>query len=729
MTSQSLTSSYDSYGLAVARPARRSALRHRLPALIFALLGVLGAAFSWMAYAEVVRALRASGADRLVAAGTQVADLLAQAAVARVSEARRLAADEDTRRTVIVGTTTDVPPAAQAFVTRNPLTTVWLYDAAGRLTGALAVGREAPSGPDIVAAASVPPEGIGPLRAQSGRVWYHTTVPIAVKDAGTPSAFLSIQRSVGSAQALGLIERLIGPGADLKIGNAHTKEWTDLSMPVPPPPSTVAGATHAFTTTAGERRVGGAVAVPGTPWLVWVDVPETLILGPAATLLRRMLPITLVLTVLAALAVYGFSGRITRPLEQVAQAAEAIAGGDLTRRVDASRSDEIGRLGTAFNVMVERLARSHEDLEARVRTRTSELEHARNEMDQFFSLTLELLCIAGMDGRFQRVNPAWERVLGWTDADLTSVPYLDLVHPDDRAATEREAVLLSSGQQTLSFENRYRAKDGSYRWLSWKAVPRPERGLIYAVAHDVTEQKRTERALHQHASDLAAANRELEAFSYSVSHDLRAPLRSIDGFAQALVEEYQGQLDETGRNYLARIRAAAQRMGTLIDDLLSLSRVSRQELTRVDLHLTAMARETAARLVESDPSRPVEWRIAPALQARGDARLMRIALDNLLGNAWKFTSKKDGAIIEFGVVDHADGTPAFFVRDNGAGFDPAYASKLFGAFQRLHDDRQYPGTGIGLATVQRVILRHGGRIWAEAAVEQGATFYFTLGTR
>ena len=195
---------------------------------------------------------------------------------------------------------------------------------------------------------------------------------------------------------------------------------------------------------------------------------------------------------------------------------------------------------------------------------------------------------------------------------------------------------------------------------------------------------------------------------------------------QALVEDYQDRFDETGRDYLARIRAAAQRMGTLIDDLLSLSRVTRVELMRAPVDLTALVTETATRLGEQDPHRRVEWRIQPEVMAEGDARLLRVVLDNLLGNAWKFTGKCEAATIEFGAVRLPEGRRAFFVRDNGAGFDMAHAKKLFGAFQRLHGVTEFAGTGIGLATVQRIIRRHGGRIWAEAAVGAGATFSFTL---
>lgn len=238
--------------------------------------------------------------------------------------------------------------------------------------------------------------------------------------------------------------------------------------------------------------------------------------------------------------------------------------------------------------------------------------------------------------------------------------------------------------------------------------------------NEVLEQRVAERT-----AQLKAINQELEAFAYSVSHDLRAPLRAIDGFSQALLEDYETRLDAEGRDFLLRVRAASQRMAQLIDDLLKLSRLSRGELHCERVDLSDLAREIVVNLRQQQPERQVDVTIAPQLIVYGDARLLRIALENLLGNAWKFTSKTAAARIELGVMAQ-EGQPVYFIRDNGAGFEMAYADKLFGAFQRLHQNTEFEGTGIGLATVQRIIHRHGGRIWAEGVVGQGATFYFTL---
>lgn len=260
--------------------------------------------------------------------------------------------------------------------------------------------------------------------------------------------------------------------------------------------------------------------------------------------------------------------------------------------------------------------------------------------------------------------------------------------------------------------------------------------VLSGMVIDITGRKRAEEELRRyqdHLEDLVkerttrleAINKELEAFSYSVSHDLRAPLRGIDGFSQALLDEYVDKLDVQGKDYLRRIRASCQRMAQLIDDLLSLSRVTRSKMARQRVDLSRMVRSIAEELQKAQPEREVEFTIAEGITVNGDAHLLRIALENLLGNAWKFSGKNPQARIEFGMTGHED-KPAYFVRDNGAGFDMAYVDKLFGVFQRLHSSTEFPGTGIGLAMVQHIVHRHGGRVWAEGKVGEGATFYFTI---
>jgi len=237
-----------------------------------------------------------------------------------------------------------------------------------------------------------------------------------------------------------------------------------------------------------------------------------------------------------------------------------------------------------------------------------------------------------------------------------------------------------------------------------------------------------ERRVQEQTAELATLKAELDAFSYSVSHDLRAPLRAIDGFSKALLEDYgDGRpLDKQARHYLHRINRGAERMTSLIDDLLKLSRIVRAELHRGPLDLAEIARAVVASLKQHSPGRDIAVSLPPAAPASGDPRLLRVVLENLLGNAWKFTRKTPNPSIELG-VEERNGERAFFVRDNGAGFEMAYANKLFSPFQRLHDEDEFEGSGVGLAAAQRVVRRHGGRIWAEAEPERGATFWFTLG--
>jgi len=260
--------------------------------------------------------------------------------------------------------------------------------------------------------------------------------------------------------------------------------------------------------------------------------------------------------------------------------------------------------------------------------------------------------------------------------------------------------------------------------------------MILLAIEDATDKTLALDALHElnrelddrvseRTAQLEAANRELEAFAYSVSHDLRAPLRALDGFSDELLRSYTDRLDDRGQHYLRRLRSGTQRMGQLIDDMLMLSRINRGAMRREPVDLTALAEGVAAELRGREPDRTVAFVIEPGLSAVGDGALLGVALENLLGNAWKFTSKKPSATIAVG-RERYEGAPAFFVRDDGAGFDMAHVSKLFGAFQRLHTLREFPGNGVGLATVQRVVHRHGGQVWAEGVPGQGATFHFTL---
>ncbi|MCE9644971.1 MAG: PAS domain S-box protein [Chloroflexi bacterium] len=341
-------------------------------------------------------------------------------------------------------------------------------------------------------------------------------------------------------------------------------------------------------------------------------------------------------------------------------------------------------------------------------------------------------------GIINLINSQAEKLFGYDRSEIVGHPVEELVPKRFRRkhVRHREDYYLNHpvrpmGDGLALFGRR---KNGSEFPIEISLSPlEAEDGLLVSAAiRDITERKRVEtdiqklnQDLKQHTAQLETANKELESFSYSVSHDLRAPLRSIDGFSQILLEDYGELLPGEARTHLERVRGAAQHMAELIDDLLNLAKVTRTPLQTKLINLSEIAEATAKALREADPAREVRLIITPDLMVNGDANLLRIVLENLLSNAWKYTSKKGEAVVEFG-QQPGSRERIFFVRDNGVGFDMAYVNKLFGVFQRLHSVSEFPGTGVGLAIVHRIIKIHGGNIWAEAEEGKGATFYFTL---
>ncbi|MBI5568856.1 MAG: PAS domain S-box protein [Desulfomonile tiedjei] len=352
------------------------------------------------------------------------------------------------------------------------------------------------------------------------------------------------------------------------------------------------------------------------------------------------------------------------------------------------------------------------------------------------------------NGRVVFANPAAAGLLGARSTEeLVGVAVMDFILPQDQERTGRQLDrVVREGRVIPLTEQEIMRLDGQTMFAEISTIPFAFEGspALLTVARDVTKRKQAEaeilrlneeleQRVLERTAQLAAANRELEAFAYSVSHDLRAPLRSIDGFSQVLLEDYRDRLDAEGQDYLDRVRAASQRMAQLIDDLLKLSRVTRSEMRSEVVDLSAMAGNVARDLQKGEPRRQATFVIQPDMTVQGDSRLLQVVVENLLGNSWKFTAKREQTHIEFGQLPQPvaalDGQKkkfVYFIRDNGAGFDMTYSDKLFGAFQRLHAAHEFPGTGIGLATVQRILHRHCGSIWAEGAVDLGATFYFTL---
>lgn len=346
-------------------------------------------------------------------------------------------------------------------------------------------------------------------------------------------------------------------------------------------------------------------------------------------------------------------------------------------------------------------------------------------------------------GNIAETNPAFQSILGRSQAEMVGNSLASLVDfaGDPQRTAQMDAVLDEEGQ-VIRTTRTLRRRDGELRHVQLTIAPvpgDPGRDIARLVQmEDVSERVRAEDAVKSlnrtlesrvaaRTRELSEANRELESFAYSVSHDLRAPLRSIEGFSRILEERYSAVMDETGRDYLVRVRKATERMAELIDALLKLSRISRIGLTMAGVDLSELAGEVAANLADADPGRDIDIRIQPGMHVQGDRALLLTLLDNLMGNAWKFTRGAPGAQIEVGSEPGSGGSPRWFVHDNGAGFDPTYANKLFRPFQRLHSQDEFPGHGIGLASVKRIIERHGGEISAEGVVGKGATFRFSLG--
>jgi PAS domain S-box-containing protein len=443
---------------------------------------------------------------------------------------------------------------------------------------------------------------------------------------------------------------------------------------------------------------------------------------------------------------------VTRPILAIsALAQQVVEKGDYSPRATKITDDEIGYLVDAFNRMLGEIGGRTQALETSNRELGHEiaerkgaetaLRHSEKRYRALVSTLSTVVWVANRHWEFEGEQASWEAYTGQAAGEYLGDGWRRAFHPDDLAALERYIAHAVRGHQTGEIELRlWQAAAAQYHIVSLRPVAvfdgAGEFREWIGTLTDVDDRRRAEEEVRRlnvelegrvrdRTKKLEEINGELEAFSYSVSHDLRAPLRAMDGFSQRLGTEYGAILDEQAKGYLDRIRNGAKRMGQLIEDLLSLSRITRIELSRREVDVSGLVHQVLNELQQRDPERKVETSIWEGVTVQADIRLVRVALENLLGNAWKFSSKTEHPRVEFGMMQEGQ-RKVLFVRDNGAGFDMAYADKLFGPFQRLHGMNEFPGTGIGLATVQRIVSRHGGRIWCQAKPGAGATFFFTL---
>jgi PAS domain S-box-containing protein len=469
----------------------------------------------------------------------------------------------------------------------------------------------------------------------------------------------------------------------------------------------------------------------------------------------RLIFFSLLLMIGLSLVIFLVANHLTRPIDRFTEAARAMANGKLDQNIETRGARELRIMGQSFIRMrdaiqekIADLAEKNKQLNEEIQQRISVQQALKESEEKYRSLFEKsvnpMLLARGL--QFVDGNAAALKLLGLESVEELQQLTASDISPEKQPDGEDTKKLIDETMTSLKqqggsayFEWYYKRKNGEVFPVAMSlTVIGMEDGepVTHVIWQDISDRKLAEEELfnyRQHleelvedrTNELTAVNKELEAFSFSVSHDLRAPLRSIDGFSQALLEDYSTTLDTEGLDYLERIRAAAQRMGHLIDALLELSRVTRRELKRQSVDLSALAEEVMHDLQQIEPERKVDCSIQGGMQARGDKQLLHIVLANLLGNAWKYTGKQTEAQIKFGCKTENDET-VYFVEDNGAGFNMAYAKKLFGAFQRMHRSDEFPGTGVGLATVSRIINKHGGRIWAQSEPGKGSTFFFTL---
>lgn len=571
---------------------------------------------------------------------------------------------------------------------------------------------------------------IGKLYAVHDSIFYPLVIPLVAN--GRPQGYVIRWRlQSATPQAIKQFSQLLGTGATLYIGNADSSMWTDLNHPVPPPPASPASR-NGFRNyeRAGHGTVIGTVEpVAHTPWLLLIEFSRQSILKPASQSLSTLIILGTILLLAGFILAWVLSKRITRPIEKLTQATASVARGDYSQQVELERNDELGQLANTFNSMLVQINQASQIKEEEIQSRTAELNaniaRLRESEDRFRSLleaAPDAMIISDQRGRIVIANKQAEVLFGYSRDELLDQPVEILVpgasrqdHEQHRDSFHHEPKFRGMGVGLELYAVR---KNGSHFPVEISLAPLETTGglLVSAAVRDITQRKEADEEIRE-------LNKELESFTYSVSHDLRSPLRIIDGYADILIEDCQ-ELGEEGKQSLLTIKKNARRMGQLIDDLLNLSHIGRKELSVEPTNMKQLVEEVVEEQLLLG-KRPVTVDIGPLHSAKCDASLIRQVWTNLIGNAVKYSSKQDNPVITIS-SSNSGGQVSYHIKDNGVGFDMKYADKLFGVFQRLHKVTEFEGTGIGLALCKRIVLKHSGRIWAESEPGNGTLISFSL---
>ncbi|MDR3695085.1 PAS domain S-box protein [Mucilaginibacter sp.] len=557
--------------------------------------------------------------------------------------------------------------------------------------------------------------------------------------------------------------RLLGTGAAFYIVNSDGSLWTDLVKPVKAKLAGInpTGKIMEYTNADGKPVMASAKNIAGTAWLVMVEFPKENLLASLSNFVKWIFGIGVVLLAVGIFATWMMSSNITKPLNQLTIAATAISKGNYGAAdpIKVFKNDELGKLAEAFNTMQSQVYRTWQELDEKVRERTTELrdeikrrkvseESLKVSSQKYHQLVEEVkdyaIIMLDVNGKVLVWNKGAEKIKGYKEDEIIGKSFACFYTKEDFEAGKPQYLLQKAAQAGRSEDEGWRVKkDGSKFWANvvFTAIYDNKGKLsgFAKITRDITEHRKLEEErilinnqLEERIKEIAiqslqleTVNKELEAFSYSVSHDLRTPLRAINGYSIMLQEDYESKLDTEGKRILRNIISNARMMGQLIDDLLSFSRLGKKELAKTSVNMQLLVAAVVEELLQNEPENKYHIVTGTLPPVEADPVMIKQVMVNLIGNAIKYSSKKAGPEIKIGAINE-DSNPVYYVKDNGAGFDMTYSGKLFGVFQRLHSQEEFEGTGVGLALVKRIIDKHKGRIWAEGVINGGATFYFSI---